>query len=341
MINATDRIPRQNLYLAGHSLSIAEAGQGPPLILLHGSATHAYAWRNLIPYLARGHRCLAPDLPGMGGSLPAVLETPESYSFEEQVWTISELIRFLEPTRPVVLIGHELGAMIAAEYAREHPSSVAGLVFIDGSFRVTNDTKFDPDIQDFLAEVRGPHGAATILNRNMLVEFYLKRLTLRHLGPEELRAYREPLRGPWKPRNAMLAMIRQLPLRSHPGPIDDLATEIRIWCSRTTIPKLVVGGSPGFLVPQPILATTAKWSNTTRASVRGLHFLMEDSPARVTSIVLDWLVGIGHTSTDASLSEQRPPIGSNSANGLAVNAVVDVDDSLPGQSLLRSPPGSL
>lgn len=340
MINATDRIPRQSLYLAGHNLSVAVAGEGPPLVLLHGSATHSYAWRNLIPYLARGHRCLAPDLPGMGGSLPAHYETPESYSFDEQLWSIGELVKFLEPTRPVVLIGHELGALLAAEYARNHASSVAGLVFIEGSFRVTNDTKFDPDIRDFLADVRGPGGAPMILTRNMLVEFYLSRLTLRHLGPEELGAYRGPSRRDGKSRNAMLSMIRQLPLKSHPGPIDDLASEIRIWCSRTPIPKLVVGGSPGFLVPQPILATTAKWSNTTTASVRGLHFLMEDSPARITSLVLDWLDGIGHTLPEAVQSEE-PTSASSSLSDVVEDAVVDVDDSLPRQSLVRAPPGSL
>ena len=338
MINATDKISRQSLYLAGHNLSIAVAGEGPPLVLLHGSATHSYAWRNLIPYLARGHRCLAPDLPGMGGSLPAQFETPSSFSFEEQEWSIGELIRFLEPSRPVVLIGHELGALLAAVYARNHPSSVAGLVFIEGSFRVTNDTKFDPDVREFLAEVRGPAGAPMILARDMLVEFYLNRLTLRHLGPEELGAYRGPSRRRGNSRNAMLSMIRQLPLRSHPGPIDDLASEIRIWCSQTTIPKLVIGGSPGFLVPQPILATTARWLNTTTASVRGLHFLMEDSPARLTSLVLDWLDGIGHTSLEA-LQLKEPLSGSSSPNDVVIDAVVDVDDSLPGQSLLRSPPG--
>jgi haloalkane dehalogenase len=340
MINATDRIPRQSIFVAGHSLSIAVAGAGPPLVLLHGSATNAYLWRNLIPFLAREHRCLAPDLPGMGDSPSARFENAQSYSFEELVWTTGEVIKSFEPTRPVVLIGHELGALIAAEHARRHPSSVAGLVFIEGSFRVTNDTQFAPDIRDFLAEVRGPKGADMILTQDLLTEYYLNRLTLRHLGPEELRGYRRASSRPHaRRRRAMLSMIRQLPLRSHPGPIDSLASEIRVWCSRTTIPKLVIGGSPGFLVPQPILATTARWSNTTTAQVRGLHFLMEDSPARITSVVLEWLDGIGHTFNDLTLSEQSS-IRSASADDPVAIGVVDVDDSLPGESLLGSPPSS-
>jgi haloalkane dehalogenase len=276
----------------------------------------------------------------MGGSPPARVETPESYSFEEFAWSIGEVIRSLEPTRPVVLIGHELGAMIAAEHARRHPSSVAGLVFIEGAFRVSNDTLFDPDIQSFLAEVRGPAGADAILNRDVLVEYYLNRLTLRHLGPEELRAYRGTSRARARPRRAMLALIRQLPLRSFPGPIDELASEIRIWCSRTTIPKLVVGGRPGFLVPQPILATTGRWSNTITAQVPGLHFLTEDSPAKLTSIILDWLDRLDDTPRIAPIPEQAS-IGSSSVEEPLVDAVVDVDDPFPGQSLLGSPPSSL
>jgi len=295
LINSIDRVPRQTIYLVGHNHSIAIAGQGSPIILLHGSSSHGYGWRNIIPYLARRHHCLAPDLPGMGHSDGAKFYDWGSNTFSDMYSSVATLIQFLEPDRPVVLVGHELGAMLAGQYAREHPSSVAGLIFIEGSFRVSNDTYFDPDIQHFLSDVRGERGKSMILARNLLIEFYLNRLTSRHLGPEELRGYRDPYRKAGKSREAMLSMIRQLPLRSHPGPIDGLAEEIRRWCSASTTPKLVIGGKPGFLVPQPVLATTAKWANTRIAMVPGLHFLMEDSPARLTSIMLDWLGDIGHT----------------------------------------------
>lgn len=304
MINAIDRVPRQTLRLAGHKHSIAVAGEGPPIVFLHGSATHAYVWRNMIPYLARGHRCLAPDLPGLGHSIGSFYPSPGSYTFDIQSSLVGRLIQFLEPDRPVVLIGHELGAMLAAQYARQNPESVAGLVFLEGSFRVSNDTKFDSDLQQFFADVRDEDGDWMILRQNMLVEFYLNRLTSRFLGPEEMNAYRSPYRRPGRWRQAMLTMIRELPLRSHPGPIDELAEQVRKWCVGSTIPKLVVGGNPGFLVPPRILVTTAKWANTKTAMVRGLHFLMEDSPARLTSTVLDWLMDIGHVPPYESLREE-------------------------------------
>ena len=49
---------------------IAEAGSGPPVLLLHGWPQHWYAWRKLIPLLAGSYRLICPDLRGLGGPMP-------------------------------------------------------------------------------------------------------------------------------------------------------------------------------------------------------------------------------------------------------------------------------
>lgn len=317
MIDAVDHVPRSTIRAGGQKYSVGMAGEGPPVVFIHGSATHAYAWRNVIPYLARGNRCLAPDLAGMGGSASNRFNLV-SHSFSSQYAGLETLIETLEPERKIVLVGHELGAMLAAQYARENPNSVAGLAFVEGSFRVTNDETLPPDVRDFLVEVRGVRGDDMILRQNLLIEHYLNRLTLRFLGPEEMRSYREPYSRSGKSRQAMLSMIRELPLANHPGPLMDLAEETRAWCSRSATPKLVVGGSPGFLVPLPILGTTAKWANTTTAVVKGLHFLMEDSPARLTSALLDWLEDIDHTRPHQSITSQD-------------EVDIDAEDQLPSR----------
>lgn len=134
-----------------------------------------------------------------------------------------------------------------------------------------------------------------ILRDNLLIQQYLPRLTTRALSPKELESYGRPYQKPGESRRAMLSMIRQLPLQSSPGPIDALVEENRLWCAQEAVPTLVVGGAPGFLVPPPILGTAARWESTKVASVPGQHFLMEDSPARLTALILDWLDEIGHT----------------------------------------------
>src|SRR5664279_2941118 len=50
----------------GVRINYYEAGQGPPVILLHGFGASAYAWRFLIPALAGDHRVLTIDLKGFG-----------------------------------------------------------------------------------------------------------------------------------------------------------------------------------------------------------------------------------------------------------------------------------
>ena len=294
MINSADRVPRQQVQVMGHRMSVAVAGEGPTVVLVHGNATYSYMWRNIIPFLARTHRCLAPDLMGMGRSDLILPSGAGSYSFADQSENLSMAIEMLEPEGPILLIGHELGATMTVQYARKNPHRVAGLVLMEGAFRVTNDTTLDADIAKMLVGLRSPEGENLVLLENQIVEEYLPRLTSRVLSPAEKEAYREPYLKPGESRRAMLSLIRQLPLQGYPGPIDDLMEETRLWCAQSAVPKLVIGGQPGFLVPTSVLGTAARWASTSVASVRGTHFLPEESPARLTALILDWMAEIGH-----------------------------------------------
>lgn len=178
---------------------------------------------------------------------------------------------------------------MAIQLAQMRSGMVAGLVLIEGVFRVVNDSTFEPDVAALIRDLRGEEGERLVLADNAIIERYLPRLTMRQLIPEELEAYREPHRTAGEARRAMLSMIRQLPIRSQPGPIDDVMEQSRVWCSRSKLPKLVIGGSPGFLTPAAVLGTVARWANASHASVRGLHYLMEDSPARIARTILDWV----------------------------------------------------
>lgn len=294
MINEIDNNPRRQVQVVGHTMSLVDVGSGPPIFFVHGNVSYSYTWRNLIPYLSFRHRCIALDRIGMGESELEFPSGAESYSFRDQLENVENVIELTEPDRPIVLVTHELGSALAVQIARRNPRNVAGLVMIEGVLRVTNDATFPDDVREFLQRVRGEEGEQLVLRDNRLIEEYLPRLVSRPLSVKEMEAYRRPYHQPGESRRAMLSMIRQLPLQSSPGPIADLVEENRLWCAQESIPKLVIGGRPGFLVSQPILASTAKWAATEVATVPGLHFLMEDSPARLTALILDWLDKLGH-----------------------------------------------
>ncbi|GAA1592973.1 alpha/beta hydrolase [Kribbella sancticallisti] len=104
---------------------------GPPVVLVHGSAESVGTWSRVIPLLAATHRVYAYDITGYGYS-----ERKGPYSVEHLA---AQLLGFLDAMhlggvgqpRPI-LVGHSLGAGIAAEATLEAPSRIAGLMFLDG-----------------------------------------------------------------------------------------------------------------------------------------------------------------------------------------------------------------
>lgn len=102
-----------------------EAGDGTPIVLLHGSWCESSQWVAVIESLAKDFNCFAPDLLGFGES-----ENPNvHYSIDLQVECIAELLQALKLER-VYLVGHSLGGWIAASYALKYPEQVAKLVLL-------------------------------------------------------------------------------------------------------------------------------------------------------------------------------------------------------------------
>jgi pimeloyl-ACP methyl ester carboxylesterase len=103
-----------------------EAGQGEPVLLLHGYPQNHLCWRRQIPALARTHRVIAPDWPGFGGSEPA--SAPPRYEIE--VERIGELADALGLER-FNLIAHDYGGFIGLGYVLRHPERVMRLALLN------------------------------------------------------------------------------------------------------------------------------------------------------------------------------------------------------------------
>jgi pimeloyl-ACP methyl ester carboxylesterase len=102
---------------------IAEAGSGPPLLLLHGWPQHWFAWRKLIPLLADSRRLICPDLRGFGWT-----DAPDGgYRTADLAADAVALLDALELDR-VDLIGHGEGGRVGFELCLSQPSRVGRLV---------------------------------------------------------------------------------------------------------------------------------------------------------------------------------------------------------------------
>jgi haloacetate dehalogenase len=92
----------------GLRMHYQRAGDGPPLVLLHGWPQTSYCWRLVLPELARSHTVIAPDLRGYGRTDKPLT----GYDKRTMASDVSELIRTLGfPSAPVV--GHDRGARVA------------------------------------------------------------------------------------------------------------------------------------------------------------------------------------------------------------------------------------
>jgi len=119
-------VTERRLDLAGVSTALLEAGDGPPVVLLHGQGGWSGVWLPVAGDLAATHRVIAADLPGLGASL-----VPGGPPDAARVldW-LGELIRQTCPAPPA-LVGVSLGASIAARFAIAHPDRLSRLVLVD------------------------------------------------------------------------------------------------------------------------------------------------------------------------------------------------------------------
>ena len=118
-------VTERRLELAGMSTAVLEGGEGPPVVLLHGQGGWAGVWLPVMADLARDHRVVAPDLPGLGAS--RVNGAPPDTG-RVLAW-LGELLDRTCPAPPV-LVGVSLGGSIAARFAAAHGDRLSGLVLV-------------------------------------------------------------------------------------------------------------------------------------------------------------------------------------------------------------------
>jgi len=133
------RRPVPLLHVAG------DVGEGPVVILVHGIASSAATFHNVIPQLAEHHRCISIDLLGFGES-PA--PKGATYTIEEHVASIAATIASFGLRAPFILVGHSLGSLLSARYAAQYPAHVSRLVLVSPPVYVDPTAIGDPRLRN-------------------------------------------------------------------------------------------------------------------------------------------------------------------------------------------------
>ncbi|MDF2231521.1 alpha/beta fold hydrolase [Albimonas sp. CAU 1670] len=107
----------------GHRWHVQQLGEGPGLLLLHGTGASTHSWRDLAPRLARDHAVWMLDLPGHGFT---DVVSPARCALPAMAEDIETLLATLD-VDPAAVIGHSAGAAVALRMALDRPRPVIGL----------------------------------------------------------------------------------------------------------------------------------------------------------------------------------------------------------------------
>jgi pimeloyl-ACP methyl ester carboxylesterase len=110
----------------GVRLHYLVAGQGDPVLLLHGFGQSSQMWRPLMRELAKDHTVIAADLRGAGQSDAP----PDGYSKADMARDMHALMRELGYSK-VSVVGHDIGMMVAYAYAAQFPNDVQKIVLLE------------------------------------------------------------------------------------------------------------------------------------------------------------------------------------------------------------------
>ena len=283
-ISAADRYDRRRVAVLDSEMAYVDTGRGRPVVFLHGNPTSSYLWRNVIPHVETTARCFAPDLIGMGRSGKA---PSGSYRFVDHARYLDAWFDALA-LRDVTLVVHDWGSALGFAWARRHPGRVAGLIYMEAIVRPLTWDEWPESARKIFQLMRSPAGEELVLQKNVFVERILPASIQRTLT-EEMETYRAPFREPGESRRPTLTWPREIPVGGEPADVVGIAEENAQWLAKSPVPKLFVNAEPGSILVGAQREFCRTWPNQREITVRGLHFIQEDSPAEIGRAVADFV----------------------------------------------------
>lgn len=275
-ISTEDSTYRKYLSVLDANMAYIDVGNGDPIVFLHGVPTPSYLWRNIIPFLLPFGRCLAPDYIGMGNSSAA----PNGrYRMRDHQRYLDVWLDAIGVRDNVIFIVHDWGSALGFSWAQQHPDRIKALVYMEAIVRPFLSWDEWPEAtRAFFQAQRTPAGEDLILQKNLFIEYLLP---LRGIPKDALEVYRRYFRIPGPSREPMLSWTRELPIEGEPKDVVQIVDSYSRWLSTSPIPKLFINADPaGFLIGAQREFCRA-WPNQQEVTVKGAHFLQEDSPNEV------------------------------------------------------------
>lgn len=258
------------------AVQVAGRRDRPPMVLLHGFPSNHHLWRHCLPRLAEAHRVYAPDLPGYGNS-----DKPRGVRYNAAFYTafLNDLRQALD-LDPFILVAHDIGGMVALNFAVRYPEALSHLVVMD----TTPYAVWPRVLQVMAAKAQTCIGSFWFTRRRVFRRVLRQWLVHR---PEAISDdCAEHFRRPWVQNTAGRRAFRQA-LR--PGP-DEWAVSPQT-LRHLVVPTLVLWAVEDRIIPVSIGRRLSEDIPGARfAAIPGCgHFLQEEKPEAITDQILAFI----------------------------------------------------
>ena len=285
-------LKKQKISINNKNIAYAESGSGDPIIFLHGNPTSSYLWRNITPHLESQGRCICIDLIGMGDS--DKLDNPDenSYQFEEHYHYVNAAIESLTNGENTTFVIHDWGSALGFNWCYHNPDSVKGIAYMEAIVKEMTWEDWRDEAKGIFQGFRSDAGESLVLEKNYFVERVLPGSIIRRLRDEEIEEYRRPFLNPGEDRRPTLSWPREIPIEGQPANVCKIVNQYAEWMQTNDIPKLFINAEPGAITTGRMRDFCRSWKNQTEVTVKGIHFIQEDSPDGIGKAISTWYKNI-------------------------------------------------
>ena len=284
---------RQTVEVKGKRMAYVETGRGDPVVFLHGNPTSSYLWRNVMPHVAPLGRCIALDLIGMGDSEKLDDPGPGRYRFVEHREFLDGALAALGVSSDVVWVVHDWGSALGFDWANRHRGATRGIAYMEALVRPVTWAEWPEAARRVFQGFRSDAGEGMVLENNVFVERVLPGSVLRPLTEAEMAVYRAPYAEPGESRRPTLTWPREIPIDGEPEDVTRIVGDYADWMASNDLPKLFVDADPGAILTGPQREFCRGWKNQQEVTVRGRHFIQEDSPDEIGQAVAAFVRRLG------------------------------------------------
>ena len=140
-----------------------------------------------------------------------------------------------------------------------------------------------------LKAARSSVGEEMVMEKNWWIRRTLPTTTLRRLTGEEMGIYGRPYLETVESRRPILTWIRELPFDGEPADVAEIVELYSKWLAASDVPKLFINADPGSLLVGSPREFCRTWPNQQEVTVKGTHFIQEDSPVEIGQAIAAFL----------------------------------------------------